>query len=125
MIFAKKRPLENYLELLKLFLPDILVEHFDLTQSQQELEVLHLYFEEQNKPPLEHASKILISKGFHDEITVQDFPLRGKRVFLHIKRRRWTDKQTNAVVQRDWTLVAKGSRMTEEFAAFLKEISRF
>jgi hypothetical protein len=117
--------LDNYLDLLKLFLPDILVEHFDLTQSKQEGETLHLYFDEQNKPPIEYALKILISKGFHDEITVQDFPLRGKRVFLHIKRRRWTDKQTNEIVQRDWTLVAKGSRMTEEFADFLKEISRF
>lgn len=84
-----------------------------------------MYFEELNKPPIEHASKALVSKGFQDEITVQDFPLRGKRVFLHIKRRRWTEKQTLAVVQRDWNLVAKGSRMTEEFAAFLKEISRF
>ena len=117
--------MDNYLELLKLLLPDILVEHFDLTQSKQESETLHLYFEEQNKPPMEYASKILISKGFHDEITVQDFPLRGKRVFLHIKRRRWTDKETNDIVQRDWALVAKGSRMTEEFADFLKEISRF
>ena len=117
--------MDNYLDLLKLFLPDILVEHFDLTQSKQEGETLHLYFDEQNKPPIEYSSKILISKGFHDEITVQDFPLRGKRVFLHIKRRRWRDKQTNDIVQRDWTLVAKGSRMTEEFADFLKEISRF
>lgn len=117
--------MDNYLDLLKLFLPDILVEHFDLTQSNQEGETLHLYFDEHNKPPIEFASKILISKGFHDEITVQDFPLRGKRVFLHIRRRRWTDKQTNDIIQRDWTLVAKGSRMTEEFADFLKEISRF
>ncbi len=117
--------MDNYIDLLKLFLPDILVEHFDLTKSKQEGETLHLYFDEQNKAPIEYASKILISKGFHDEITVQDFPLRGKRVFLHIKRRRWTDKQTNDIVQRDWTLVAKGSRMTEEFADFLKEISRF
>ncbi|MCE2683113.1 MAG: transposase [Cryomorphaceae bacterium] len=117
--------METHLELLKLFLPEILVEHFDLMRSKTEGETLHLYFEEQNKPPVEHTSKLLISKGFHDEITVQDFPLRGKRVFLHIKRRRWTDKQTNDIVQRDWTLVAKGSRMTEEFADFLKEISRF
>ena len=117
--------METQLELLKLFLPEILVEHFDLINSKTEGETLHLYFEELNKPPVEHLSKALISKGFHDEITVQDFPLRGKRVFLHIKRRRWTDKQTNTIVQRDWNLVAKGSRMTEEFAAFLKEISRF
>lgn len=112
-------------ELLKLFLPDLLVDHFDLVETKQEVEVLHLSFEEINKPPIEHSSKVLISKGFHSVITIQDFPLRGKRVFLHIKRRRWTDKQTNLVVQRDWTLVAKGSRMTEEFADFLKEISRF
>jgi hypothetical protein len=95
--------LENQLELLKLFLPEILVEHFDLINSKTEEETLHLFFEEQNKPPVEHASKVLISKGF---------PLRGKKVFLHIKRRRWTEKQTNLIVQRDWNLVSKGSRMT-------------
>jgi len=120
-----KKQLETHLELLKLFLPEILVEHFDLMRSKTEGETLHLYFEEQNKPPVEHTSKLLISKGFHDEITVQDFPLRGKKVYLHIKRRRWTEKQTNLIVQRDWNLVSKGSRMTEEFADFLKEISRF
>jgi hypothetical protein len=123
--FCQKKQLENQLDLLKLFLPEILVEHFNLISSKTEGETLHLYFEEQNKPPVEHTSKVLISKGFHDEITVQDFPLRGKKVFLHIKRRRWTEKQTNLIVQRDWNLVSKGSRMTEEFAAFLKEISRF
>lgn len=117
--------MEAHIELLKLFLPEILVDYFDLTKSYQEGETLHLYFEEQNKVPREHENRLLISKGFHDEITVQDFPLRGKHVYLHIKRRRWTDKNTNVIVQRDWNLVAKGSRMTEEFADFLKEISRF
>jgi hypothetical protein len=96
-----------------------------LLSSKQEDETLHLYFEEKNLPPIEYSSRVLISKGFHNEITLQDFPLRGKHVFLHIKRRRWTDKRTNEIVQRDWNIVAKGSRLTEEFAIFLKEISRF
>ena len=125
MIFVEKVDLEISLELLKLILPEVLVDYFDITQAKQEGEILHLYFEEQNKPPVEHASKVLISKGFHQEVTIQDFPLRGKQVFLHIKRRRWTDKQDGSIAQRDWNLVAKGSRMTEEFAAFLKEISRY
>lgn len=124
-IFAKNTALENHLELLKLFLPELLVEHFEITQTKTVSETLHLYFEEKNQPPVEHSSKMLVSKGFHEEITVQDFPLRGKHVFLHIKRRRWTDKDTNGIVQRDWNLVAKGSRLTEEFAVFLKEISRY
>lgn len=117
--------MENHLELLKLFLPEFLVEHFDITKTEQENETLHLYFEERNKVPVEYHSKAIISKGFLDEITIQDFPLRGKVVFLHIKRRRWTEKETNIIIQRDWNLVAKGSRITQDFASFLKEISRY
>ena len=87
--------------------------------------MLHLFFEERNIAPQEEFSRILISMGFHKEATIQDFPLRGNTVYLHVKRRRWIDKQTNDVIQRDWNLVAQGTRMTTEFAAFLKEISRY
>lgn len=117
--------MENHLDLLKLFLPEFLVEHFDITKTEQANETLHLYFEERNKVPPEYQSKLIVSKGFLDEITIQDFPLRGKNVFLHIKRRRWTEKETNVILQRDWNLVAKGSRLTQDFASFLKEISRY
>jgi hypothetical protein len=116
--------LESYIELLKLILPEFLIEHFDLTSFKNTEERLHLYFDEKNRPPNEFDDIELVSKGFLDEITVQDFPLRGKYVFLHIKRRRWTNKITKEIIKRDWQLVAKGTRMTAEFAAFLKEINR-
>ncbi|WP_170234460.1 hypothetical protein [Bizionia saleffrena] len=38
---------------------------------------MHLYFEERNVVPKEEKSKILIAHGFHKEVTIQDFPLRG------------------------------------------------
>lgn len=117
--------MDNYLDFVKFVLPQFLVDHFELVKSKQEKEVLHLYFEERNIPPTEHSSRILISKGFHKEITVQDFPLRGNKVYLHVKRRRWTAKDTGEIIQRDWNLIAQGTRMTTEFAAFLKEISRY
>jgi hypothetical protein len=72
--------------------------------------------------PKEFDALELVSKGFLDEITIQDFPLRGKFVYLHIKRRRWTNKTTGEIIQRDWQLVAKGTRMTQEFAAFLRKL---
>lgn len=103
----------------------MLVDHFDLKQHKHHNEELHLYFEERNIVPKEVNDRILIAHGFHKEITIQDFPLRGNTVYLHIKRRRWLDKQSKKVVQRDWNLVAQGTRMTKEFAAFLKEISRY
>ena len=43
-------------------------------------------------------------------------------VFLNIRRRRWVLKDENRYVSRNWKLVAQGSRMTQEFASFLKEL---
>ena len=37
----------------------------------------------------EYSDLHLHSKGFLPEIEVQDFPIRGKAVYLRIKRRRW------------------------------------
>ena len=115
----------GYEDLIRMMLPEVLVDYFDITKSEKKGEVLHLHFTELNSTPKEFASDKLISKGFHQEITIQDFPLRGFQVYLHITRRRWLNETTNQVVSRDWNLVAKGTRLTEEFAAFLKELSRF
>lgn len=106
----------------KLLLPEVLVTHFDLTKHEVKGEEIHFYFKELNEVPKELAGANLHSKGFFPEATVQDFPIRGKNVFLHITRRRWLDKTAGKVVTRDWQLVAKGTRITSEFATFLKEL---
>ena len=111
--------------LLKILLPPVIFEYFELTKLEKTGEVLHLYLEELNKQPKEFSSDKSQSKGFFEEITVQDFPIRGHQVFMHIKRRRWLNETTGKVVFRDWDVVAKGTRLTDEFASFLKEIGRY
>jgi hypothetical protein len=39
---------------------------------------MHLFFEKKNTPPKEYNNRQLISKEFLNEITIKDFPLRGK-----------------------------------------------
>ncbi len=117
--------MDNYLDLLKLILPEFLINHFDLVNNTKNGEVMHLYFEDQKVVPKEEVNRTLIAHGFHKEVTIQDFPLRGNTVYLHVKRRRWLDKATKEVVQRDWNLVAQGTRITVEFAAFLKVLSQY
>ena len=112
-------------DLLSLFLPQVLIDNFKLTSHKKESDILHLYFEELSRNPKEFSGLKLHSKGFHKEVTIQDFPLRGYQVYLHIKRRRWIDIQTNKLVERNWNLVAQGTRITNEFSAFLKEINRY
>lgn len=111
--------------LIGLLLPEYLTHYFELTSIDQQEDVLHLYLEELNKVPVEFSKDKLQSKGFFESITVQDFPIREYKVYLHIKRRRWINLSSNKVVFRDWNLVAKGTRLTLEFASFLKEINRY
>jgi hypothetical protein len=73
------------IELLKFMLPDFLVEHFEVVSTTNTEEVLHLCFEEKTAPPQEFNTLELVSKGFLNEITIQDFPLRGKFVFTYQK----------------------------------------
>ena len=115
----------NSYEILRLLLPELLVEHFDITDLEEKDSTLHISFAEKSDIPQEFTSRTLNSKGFLPEITVEDFPLRSKSVKLHINSRRGLDVHTGETLQRDWDLVAKGTRMTQEFSEFLKKISRY
>ena len=114
---------DTLLSIANLLLPEVLVTYFDLTKHEIKGEELHFNFTELNLIPDDFKAVKIHSKGFFAEATVQDFPIRGKRVYLHITRRRWFNQTTNKVVTRDWNLVAKGTRMTSDFATFLKELS--
>jgi len=108
-------------ELLRYVLPKEIVATFELVNLQEEGELLHLYLDECNTVPEEYKEMSLIPNGFYEASTVKDFPLREKKVVLHIRRRRWVDKEGKSYSRR-WDLVAEGTRYSKEFAAFLKEV---
>ena len=89
---------ESFNEILKLLLPEIIINYFELTSYKKENEALHLYLKEINSLPKEYHQNKLSSKGFFAEITVQDFPIRGYKVYLHITRRRWLNEGTGKIV---------------------------
>ena len=110
--------------LLSAFLPSGILEYFSITSVDQQPNRLDIHLEEKNVIPEEYSADKLKAKGFYDPIQVQDFPIRGKATYLQVKRRRWDNLTTGTVVSRNWNLVAQGTRMTQEFAAFLKGITR-
>jgi hypothetical protein len=116
---------EEGLSLANLVLPSGILEFFTISNIVQSEELLNIYLNEKNLIPQEYIKDKLSSKGFYEEIKVQDFPIRGKEVYLYIKRRRWLNESTGNIVMRNWEVVAKGTRMTKDFAAFLKVISRY
>lgn len=117
--------MESFLPLIDLILPDYLLENYLLTHVEKSDDRYHVYLEEKNYSEEDSRKRVLLSKGYYPSITLQDFPIRGHSVFLHVKRRRWLNTKTGKVVYRDWTEVGEGTRMTREFADFLKEVSRY
>ncbi len=107
-------------EFIKLMLPDELFDYFEISKLEVKDNLINVYLDELNIVPEEYSQEKLLSKGFHSVAVVQDFPIRKKPVYLHVKRRRWLLKSENKIVSRDWKTVAKGTRYTEEFASFLK-----
>ena len=106
--------------LIELFLPEGILNYFDVTSGTKELTHYTISLEEKNLHPEEFKGQKLFSKGYFESTTVNDFPIRGKACYLKVKRRRWLNEDTHKIISRDWELVAKGTRMTEEFADFLK-----
>ena len=106
----------------RLLLPEGTLEYFALVDVKESVNEVVIYLEEKNIVPEKYADQDTESKGFYDPVIVQDFPLRGKKVFLTIRRRRWILKKHNEYISRNWRMVAEGTRMTQDFASFLKEL---
>jgi hypothetical protein len=77
--------------------------------------------EESNEIPKGYHASEYESKGFTESKLIQDFPLRGRGVYLRIRKRRWRDKKTGAIIKRDFSFIADGSKFTKELSDFLKD----
>jgi len=115
---------ENEITLASFVLPTGVLEYFSITKVIKSESGLMIYLDENNLIPQEYISDKVISKGFYEESSIQDFPIRGRAVYLYVRRRRWFNLSTGDYICRDWNLVAKGTRMTQEFASFLKAFAR-
>jgi len=111
---------DQYKELIKLILPTEIFEYFEFLKLEVIENNVHAYLDELDIKPEGFEKEKMLSKGFHTESVVQDFPIRDKPLYLHIRRRRWLIESSGKVISRDWNTVAKGTRMTKDFATFLK-----
>jgi hypothetical protein len=114
----------------KALLPDGLLDHFtiddfkELKESDSDETYYELHLSEKNKLPSGYSVSDYQSKGFYKPKTIQDFPIRGKALYLVIKRRRWRHKQTKEQIKSDYSFIAKGVKLTAELSDFLKGTGR-
>lgn len=116
--------------LASLVLPPSILDFFDVTGMDVEVvdpkpgdfytQVVHIYLDEKDNRT--DKFKELRPNGFTEPTAIEDFPIRDRKMVLHVRRRRWLDKENHNVIINPYPPVHEGTRYSEEFAAFLKEM---
>ncbi len=108
-------------EIFSLFLPEGILEWFDITKGTKTKNQITIILTEKNIPPIteQERGKRVKSKGFK-KISVDDFPARGRRVTLIFERRYWQIENEKKLLKRDLKICAEGTTLEKEFADFLK-----
>lgn len=116
---------------LSIFFPEDFLSHFEIVKVTELGEVstkqmlYHIELTEQNDLPIGYNKSDYESKGFYRPKRIQDFPIRGKAVYLEIKRRRWRNKKTKKEIKSDYSFIAEGSKITKELSDFLKDTNKY
>ena len=61
-------------------------DYFELSDFKEKSDRVEIYFEEKNIHPKEYANNNLESKGFYEQVRMQDYPMRGRSCLLFIKK---------------------------------------
>ena len=125
---------EDGMNVLSLLLPEGILEWFEVTKIEErandkakdELEkhlypkVLHVYLDERLTE--EASEKGLKPNGHTKATTVNDYPVRNRKLMLHVRRRRYQDRTGKNVLVNRYKASEDGTRMTVEYGIFFREV---
>lgn len=108
---------------MRAMLPDVLIDNFDVDSFEKADDRFDIWLDEKKVQLREGKfNNCVIAYGFGDYHTIQDFPIRGRATYLHVRKRKWLDKGTGEIFSYDWDISEfEGTRLNSEFVAFLKE----
>ena len=116
-------------ELAELLLPEGILAHFDYAgytrkkNDESSYDEITITLVEKNTVPtlpLEYQNKQVRQKGFK-EISINDFPVRGKKVKLLLRRRVWQIEGTEELYKKEIVTTYPGTKLEKEFAFFFEE----
>lgn len=114
-------------ELLWAMMPEGLSKYFDIEDFSKTEELFRIKLIERNiapiKLPKEYQGKKVINNVLK-EITIDSFPIRGRKCEIILKRRYWKFENVDKMYCNEIDITAAGTKLDKEFASFLKEIGR-
>ena len=113
-------------EVLRHIFPEVLADYFEVVKCTEDALGIDFWMDERKFMEKEDYRKGTVRFwGFTEERVIQDFPIRGKAVYLHVRRRRWRDSATGEIFTYGYDdLTADGSKLSQEFVDFLQDADR-
>ncbi|NCP84035.1 MAG: hypothetical protein COW67_01705 [Flavobacteriales bacterium CG18_big_fil_WC_8_21_14_2_50_32_9] len=115
--------MEKEQELLWDMLPDGLSEYFDIELHEKTEKYFRITLIEKNIVPnlsKEYQGKPIINTVIKP-ITIDYFPIKGRKGELVLKRRSWKFEGVDKWLKREIDICVSGTKLEKEFADFLKE----
>ncbi|PIZ74418.1 hypothetical protein COY07_00630 [Candidatus Peregrinibacteria bacterium CG_4_10_14_0_2_um_filter_43_11] len=118
----------NEHDLLWAMLPEGLEEFFESESFSKTENAFRIILVERNVIPSDLPERYYGKKVINTiikPITIDFFPIKGKKTDITLKRRIWKFEGIDEMFKRDIKLCAPGTKLEKEFADFLKELDRF
>lgn len=109
-----------------MFLPQGLGELFEMVRFERTDHAYDIWLDEKKERSEEDwRNPKIVARGYTDYVVIQDYPLRGRPVYLHMRKNKWWNKQTNEIFSYGLELPNEdGTRLSAEFVSFLKDEGR-
>lgn len=121
------------LQLASLILPSEMLLYFNIVRIEEDttmvgkevIPTVHIYLDEADNREHMAGYKELKPNGYTEATTIADFPLRKRKLLLHVRRRRWQDSDGHNYLIKVMDLIAPGTSLSPELASFLKGGARY
>jgi len=108
-------------QLLKLLVPEEILEFFEVSDVVESKQAIELEFRERKELiPESLIGEDVVLDGFCNPVELQSFPLKGKPTFIKLFRRRWKRRGDRKHYANSYDFAQSGTKATHAFGAFLK-----
>jgi hypothetical protein len=114
------------------FLPDGMSDRFEAVKAVEEPDTgsasvdvlfgsfLHIYLDGRDARTGEQLC--FKPNGFTEAAVIKDYPVRNRKVLLHVRRRRYPDAVGRSIIPNQYPLTADGTKVSVEFGVLLKMV---
>lgn len=117
--------------IISFFLPEGMINWFEVVNMTEETNpgttfadklysrILSIYLDERDNRSGDYLG--LKPNGFTEATVIKDYPIRNRKVLLHVRRRRYLDAEGRNVILNQYPLNYEGTKVSVEYGLFFKD----